>query len=191
MRIRYLGNIHDMLYASAETLADEYLSIVQAVDHEFRDDAERGRYSALVDAYGMHTHAVRFPAALAERGSAMLASRPFGAVKPVCSHCGSDSLARDASARWDVDTQQWEVSGVYDCTFCDTCSAERVVGQFEFLLPPIVCRRMADALILKRAFPSDLRRLCIVVSWDKVLGPLSGADCEDLPGCIGDTSIGH
>jgi hypothetical protein len=116
MRIRYLGNLHDMLGAGAETLADEYLSVTHAVDHEFRDEAERSRYAGLLHAYGMHTHAIGFPAALAERAS--------DAVKPVCGRCGSDSLARDASARWDADAQAWIISGVYDCTFCDDCSAE-------------------------------------------------------------------
>lgn len=31
---------------------------------------------------------------------------------------------RDASARWDADAQDWTISGVYDGTFCDDCSAE-------------------------------------------------------------------
>lgn len=50
---------------------------------------------------------------------------PAGArAKPVCAHCGSDQLVRDASARWDIDTQDWAISGIYDCTTCDICSAE-------------------------------------------------------------------
>ncbi|PNQ04034.1 hypothetical protein [Sphingobium sp. SA916] len=47
-----------------------------------------------------------------------------GRLKPVCSHCGSDSIVRDAAVRWDVESQQWEVSGIYDCTTCDLCGAE-------------------------------------------------------------------
>lgn len=49
---------------------------------------------------------------------------PAGALKPVCRDCGCDMLARDASARWDVQRQAWAISGVYDCTFCDLCNAE-------------------------------------------------------------------
>lgn len=49
---------------------------------------------------------------------------PAGGLKPVCRDCGSDMLARDASARWDVQRQAWAISGVYDCTFCDLCNAE-------------------------------------------------------------------
>lgn len=50
---------------------------------------------------------------------------PAGArAKPVCAHCGSDQLVRDAAVRWDVDAQDWMVSGIYDCTTCDICGAE-------------------------------------------------------------------
>lgn len=47
-----------------------------------------------------------------------------GAVKPVCSCCGSDTLVRDACVRWDVDTQTWSLSDSYDCTICDLCGSE-------------------------------------------------------------------
>lgn len=50
---------------------------------------------------------------------------PAGArAKPVCAHCGSDQLVRDASARWDAESQDWTMSGIYDCTTCDICGAE-------------------------------------------------------------------
>lgn len=45
-------------------------------------------------------------------------------VRPVCRHCGSTEIVRDASARWDVSAQDWSLSGVYDCTFCDECNRE-------------------------------------------------------------------
>lgn len=47
-----------------------------------------------------------------------------GAVKPVCSRCGSDTLVRDACVRWDVETQKWDLSDSYDCTICDLCGSE-------------------------------------------------------------------
>lgn len=47
-----------------------------------------------------------------------------GRLKPVCAHCGSDSIVRDAAVRWDIESQQWEVSGIYDCSSCDLCGAE-------------------------------------------------------------------
>jgi len=49
---------------------------------------------------------------------------PAGGLKPVCRDCGCNMLARDASARWDVQRQAWAISDVYDCTFCDLCNAE-------------------------------------------------------------------
>jgi hypothetical protein len=122
MRTRHLGNIHDMIYATAETLADEYKSITGAVDHEFRNEAERSRYATLIHAYGMHAHTERFSAAIVEPDAATTSSAP--PVKPICRDCGGDSLVRDASARWDGDAQDWTISGVYDSTYCDDCESE-------------------------------------------------------------------
>ena len=47
-----------------------------------------------------------------------------GRLKPVCARCGSESIVRDAAVRWDILSQQWDVSGIYDCTSCDLCGAE-------------------------------------------------------------------
>ncbi|WP_186402124.1 hypothetical protein [Sphingopyxis sp. P1IMeth2] len=50
---------------------------------------------------------------------------PAGArARPVCTQCGSDQLVRDASARWDMDAQDWTMSGLYDCTTCNICGGE-------------------------------------------------------------------
>lgn len=48
-----------------------------------------------------------------------------GALKPVCSSCGSDTLVRDACVRWDIDSQAWALSDGYECTICDLCGSER------------------------------------------------------------------
>ncbi|WP_454887330.1 hypothetical protein [Sphingomonas oryzagri] len=119
MRIRHIFTFDQLIHADLATIAAEYRSIAGATDHEFRSEAERGRYTALVRAYGLFTYGERFAATLAEIGEADQA-----AVKPVCSHCGSDSLVRDAPARWDEDAQDWTLSAVYDATFCDLCSSE-------------------------------------------------------------------
>jgi predicted RNA-binding Zn-ribbon protein involved in translation (DUF1610 family) len=47
-----------------------------------------------------------------------------GAMKPVCPRCGSDDIVRDATARWDVDSGCWSLSGTFDNETCDTCGAE-------------------------------------------------------------------
>ncbi len=43
---------------------------------------------------------------------------------PQCPHCGSTEISRDACARWDVDSQTWDLSYVYDCQTCENCGAE-------------------------------------------------------------------
>lgn len=42
-------------------------------------------------------------------------------VYVVCPHCGSPSVACDATARWDYETQDWELSSVFDDRTCDDC----------------------------------------------------------------------
>ena len=44
--------------------------------------------------------------------------------KPVCKSCGADRISRDACLRWDIETQSWELSGLYDSVTCDLCGAE-------------------------------------------------------------------
>ena len=41
-----------------------------------------------------------------------------------CSHCRGESVSRDGICRWDVDTQEWELSGVLDQGYCDDCGGE-------------------------------------------------------------------
>lgn len=49
---------------------------------------------------------------------------PAAAQKPVCPYCGSDGIARDATARLDVDEQCWSISIIFDNETCDECRAE-------------------------------------------------------------------
>jgi len=45
-------------------------------------------------------------------------------IIPRCPKCGADDISRDATARWDVDTQSWYLSGIFDCQTCQDCGAE-------------------------------------------------------------------
>jgi hypothetical protein len=45
-------------------------------------------------------------------------------VKPLCPHCGSDRIVRDACARWDETQGRWTLDELYDWHFCETCNAE-------------------------------------------------------------------
>jgi hypothetical protein len=49
---------------------------------------------------------------------------PSATIRPVCPCCGSDNLTRDATVRWDVDGQAWDLAGTYDCQTCERCGAE-------------------------------------------------------------------
>ena len=43
-------------------------------------------------------------------------------VQPTCPECGSASVCADAAARWNIETQAWEVSNVFDKGHgCDDC----------------------------------------------------------------------
>lgn len=44
--------------------------------------------------------------------------------KPVCAHCGSDRIIRDASARWDAEARRWVFATFHDCAFCEECERE-------------------------------------------------------------------
>ncbi len=46
------------------------------------------------------------------------------AIKKVCGNCRSDQCGFDATARWNVDLQQFELSGIQDNAFCDNCDAD-------------------------------------------------------------------
>lgn len=42
----------------------------------------------------------------------------------VCAKCGSGDVARDATAKWSVDLQAWELAGTQDATWCERCEGE-------------------------------------------------------------------
>ena len=35
-------------------------------------------------------------------------------IRIVCEECGSDDIVRDANARWNVETQEWELTNAFD-----------------------------------------------------------------------------
>lgn len=45
-------------------------------------------------------------------------------IKIVCPYCGSDNVARDAAARWNTETQRWEITSLMDSGGCDGCDSE-------------------------------------------------------------------
>lgn len=57
-------------------------------------------------------------------------------LKPVCKSCGSDDVTCDATARWDEDTQNWELSGLFDSKTCGACGYEKDYCNWEVLPEP-------------------------------------------------------
>lgn len=43
---------------------------------------------------------------------------------PICNHCGSDRVVKDAWAVWDPETQRWELGEAFDYSFCLNCERE-------------------------------------------------------------------
>lgn len=46
-------------------------------------------------------------------------------VNLVCRSCGSDNIVADAYARWDIQTQDWDLSSVLDNKICEDCGYEK------------------------------------------------------------------
>lgn len=45
-------------------------------------------------------------------------------VRMKCTHCGGENVRCDAWAEWDSDSGQWELSEVYDHSWCLDCDGE-------------------------------------------------------------------
>jgi hypothetical protein len=55
------------------------------------------------------------------------------AEKPTCPHCFSDNVLSDASARWDVDAQEWVI--VSECPHGHCCNCESDLSRFNWMVP--------------------------------------------------------
>jgi hypothetical protein len=74
-------------------------------------------------------------------------------VYKLCRHCGSADVSTDAVVRWNVDTQEWECSGILDegdC--CDECSHEHISTVPEAEALKLLERRKAA---LERGYDPD------------------------------------
>ena len=48
-------------------------------------------------------------------------------IKKCCQHCGSEDVYVDATARWNTDTQRWELAGLFEHSECDDCGRETTI----------------------------------------------------------------
>ena len=45
---------------------------------------------------------------------------------PTCPKCTSKKVVRDGFARWEIETQHWELDHVYDYFCCASCGEEDI-----------------------------------------------------------------
>lgn len=60
--------------------------------------------------------------------------------KPVCAHCGSKRVAKDAWAKWNPESGRWELEAVFDAAHCHACEGETSlewIQDFEITTPTI------------------------------------------------------
>jgi hypothetical protein len=58
-------------------------------------------------------------------------------VKICCPDCGSDKVSIDATARWNVEAQAWELASVQDVITCQECEHEFYQGEADDETPAI------------------------------------------------------
>lgn len=103
-----------------------------------REDYERGRvqlrlYTSTGKRLSDHYEAMNW------KGRATTLHRDNIAAKPAttkridiyCRHCGSRRVFRDATAAWNVETQQWEMVTVHDNADCEDCGGEATLAEAE------------------------------------------------------------
>lgn len=54
---------------------------------------------------------------------------------PVCPQCGSINVVRDAYARFNPETQMWEVVHIFDDSRCDDCEYEGGTVDWKHMTP--------------------------------------------------------
>lgn len=83
---------------------------------------------------------------------------PEPPVVPICRHCGSANVMRDAWAIWNVEAQSWELGASFDHSKCDDCGAE--MKWFEWVDVPTLrkrtIRRLNDQLRQGKPGPHDM-----------------------------------
>ena len=64
----------------------------------------------------------------------------------VCPNCASSDVAIDATAKWDVEAQEWELSSTQDTITCQACGSEGYEAEFSLSCRPTPTPRPTCAL---------------------------------------------
>lgn len=63
-------------------------------------------------------------------------------VRHVCGICGGHDVRRDAWARWNADTQTWDVDAVHDHARCEDCDADVHLVEVPLPTPARIARAL-------------------------------------------------
>lgn len=74
-------------------------------------------------AHALKAEVLRLRAQLAE-AEPKAPSEPEPTYDYICDNCGSNDCGHDASAKWDVTCQVFDLCTTYDNTFCDACGLD-------------------------------------------------------------------
>ena len=48
-----------------------------------------------------------------------------------CTHCGSEDILCDAYAKWNIESQKWELYNVFQQEYCEQCEGECSTDEFQ------------------------------------------------------------
>ena len=109
-------------------------TIIEAPDHETaeslcRDEAEGMRGDPDVIGEENHPHPYRedwhtVDCWDVDEFIANHQRKPTTNSRQVCETCGGDQVSCDATVRWSVPNQAWEITSVQDGEYCDDCDGE-------------------------------------------------------------------
>ena len=46
--------------------------------------------------------------------------------KYICANCDSEDIGIDAIAKWNIESQQWELASTYDHGYCEHCDCDEI-----------------------------------------------------------------
>lgn len=80
--------------------------------------------------------------------------------KMACPDCGSENVSKDATVRWDVDNQDWSISGIKSVGFCSDCKTELSrVAQIEVPLDQAVMAPLDLDFPTLRTLPTESQEI--------------------------------
>lgn len=92
-------------------------------------------------------------------------------IKMVCPECGSEDIAKDAVAKWNSETQEWELCGTHCHENCADCEAKG--DRFAARVP-------TDATFLGLFDPTEFAAPKPIALWRYADGSIRSADGKQM-----------